>query len=473
MVFGTSNAEQMRLTSTGLGIGTSSPGAKLGVLSADGATTSIVAGATGKLRTFGYADATRGALIDSINTAENTYLPLTLNGSSLLLQTGATTRATLDSSGNLGLGVTPNTWTGTGVKAFQFQNGALAASNTFGTALSFNAYYDNGWKYVSTGATAGRYLIEGNAHSWSTAPSGTAGNAISFTQALTLTADGILLLGATSRQANESMRIGTNGVQNALLIGNSSQNNGAFLGAFNDAALLGVNRNPSSGTFINTSNRATDIVIVGSSTDSYISFETATAANTAPTERARIDSSGNLLVGTTSNTNSAKVFSLATSSGPAFASQGYSGDISNPAALFGKFDNDSTTSQVLVRFTINNNSAGSGQINADGANSAAFGSFSDSRLKENITELAPQLGNIMALRPVEFDYIESEGGGHQTGFIAQEMQEVYPDAVGERAPDGMLTITGWSKTEARLVKAIQEQQAIINSLKARLDAANL
>jgi hypothetical protein len=37
----------------------------------------------------------------------------------------------------------------------------------------------------------------------------------------------------------------------------------------------------------------------------------------------------------------------------------------------------------------------------------------------------------------------------------------------------MLTVTGWSKTEARLVKAIQEQQAMIESLKARLDAANL
>ena len=43
---------------------------------------------------------------------------------------------------------------------------------------------------------------------------------------------------------------------------------------------------------------------------------------------------------------------------------------------------------------------------------------------------------------------------------------------GEDA-NGMLTLTGWSKTEARLVKAIQEQQAIIESLKARLDAANL
>ncbi len=81
-----------------------------------------------------------------------------------------------------------------------------------------------------------------------------------------------------------------------------------------------------------------------------------------------------------------------------------------------------------------------------------------------------QLNNILALRPVEFDYIESEGGGHQIGFIAQEMQEVYPDVVGARDPDSMLTITGWSKTEARLVKAMQEQQALITQLTARITA---
>jgi hypothetical protein len=73
------------------------------------------------------------------------------------------------------------------------------------------------------------------------------------------------------------------------------------------------------------------------------------------------------------------------------------------------------------------------------------------------------------LRPVEFDYIESEGGGHQIGFIAQEMQEIYPDVVGERQ-DEMLTITGWTKTEARLVKAIQEQQSLITQLQADVAA---
>jgi hypothetical protein len=133
----------------------------------------------------------------------------------------------------------------------------------------------------------------------------------------------------------------------------------------------------------------------------------------------------------------------------------------------GKFDNNSTTSQLFVRFTINNDGSGSGQINANGASSAAFGSFSDERLKENIVDLPAQLPNICALRPVEFDY--KDGSGHQIGFIAQEMQAVYPDVVGAGDND-MLMITGWSKTEARLVKAIQEQQALITSLTARIAA---
>jgi hypothetical protein len=184
------------------------------------------------------------------------------------------------------------------------------------------------------------------------------------------------------------------------------------------------------------------------------------------------DASGNLLVGTTSADSRLRVVGPISNANAGVASfvSSTAADTSSCAASFIKFSNNNTTSQVLIRFGIDNYNNGSGQINANGSNAAAFGSFSDRRLKENIVDLPPQLPNIMALRPVEFDYIESEGGGHQTGFIAQEMQEVYPDAVGERAPDGMLTVTGWSKTEARLVKAIQEQQAMIEELKAKVAA---
>ena len=190
------------------------------------------------------------------------------------------------------------------------------------------------------------------------------------------------------------------------------------------------------------------------------------------TEKARINSSGNLLVGTTSQSGKLAVSGDATSVPLVTFYSSTAGDVGQPGLLIGKQDNNTTTSQIILRATILSTGAGAGQINMNGANSLAFGTYSDERLKENIVDLPPQLASILSLRPVEFDYIQSEGGGHQTGFIAQEMQQVYSDAVGERE-DGMLTVSGWDKTTARLVKAIQEQQTIIESLKARLDAANL
>ena len=138
---------------------------------------------------------------------------------------------------------------------------------------------------------------------------------------------------------------------------------------------------------------------------------------------------------------------------------------SNPTLYVDKPSATTSTSQVFMAFTVNSQGALNGQINGNGANQAAFGSTSDARLKENITEIPAQLSNIMALRPVEFDYIASEGGGHQIGFIAQEMEAVFPDSVGERA-DGMKTVTGWNKTEAILVKAIQELKAEFDAYKA-------
>tara|TARA_R110001599_G_scaffold98024_1_gene252287 strand:+ start:400 stop:639 length:240 start_codon:yes stop_codon:yes gene_type:complete len=76
----------------------------------------------------------------------------------------------------------------------------------------------------------------------------------------------------------------------------------------------------------------------------------------------------------------------------------------------------------------------------------------------------------MLLKPCEFDFREGSGfAGHQIGFIAQELQEVYPDAVAE-GDDGMLQIAGWSKQEARLVSALQGAVEKINQLETRIAA---
>ena len=211
----------------------------------------------------------------------------------------------------------------------------------------------------------------------------------------------------------------------------------------------------------------TNVIDDAGSGSSALTFGTFNGSSSG--ERMRITSGGNVTIGSTTALGRLNSFSQTAAVAAMWCSSNYSGDTGYTAMRIDKFDNNVTTSQVFINFSTGNNSNANGQINGNGAGAVAFGSWSDKRLKENIVDLEPQLNNILSLRPVEFDYIESEGGGHQTGFIAQEMQEVYPDAVGERQ-DGMLTVTGWSKTEARLVKAIQEQQAQIEELKALIAA---
>jgi len=197
---------------------------------------------------------------------------------------------------------------------------------------------------------------------------------------------------------------------------------------------------------------------------------------TAGSERMRIDSSGNLLVGTTSSFGVANNGLVVAGSSMVNSNVGIlhirsldSGETADECiASFVSYRNDSTTSNVFIKFAIDQYNTGCGQINANGANQAAFGSFSDSRLKENIVDLPNQLNNIKSLRPVEFDFIKSEGGGHQIGFVAQEVEEIYPDLVGERE-DGMKTLTGIGKMEARLIKAIQEQQTQIEALQSEIN----
>ena len=126
-----------------------------------------------------------------------------------------------------------------------------------------------------------------------------------------------------------------------------------------------------------------------------------------------------------------------------------------------------TSSQGFIAFYVNDGGTPSGHITANGAGAATFNAFSDLRLKENIQPLQGELLKILSLNPVEFDY--KDGSGHQIGFIAQEVEQVYPDTInvlGET--EKMKTIAGWDKTSARLVKAIQELKAELDVAKAQI-----
>lgn len=110
-----------------------------------------------------------------------------------------TERMRLDASGNLGIGVTPSAWAAT-ARALDFSFATVAMDTAGSAVLGFNAFNSSGttWTYKSTDEAALFTVTNGGAFTWRTAPSGTAGTAITFTQALTLTAGGNLLLGGTS-----------------------------------------------------------------------------------------------------------------------------------------------------------------------------------------------------------------------------------------------------------------------------------
>jgi hypothetical protein len=151
-------------------------------------------------------------------TGNGMYLPAT---NTLAWSTNGAEGMRLDSSGNLGLGVTPSAW-GTGIKSFQVGNySALTNSQGGYTWLSNNAFYDTAWKYLTTNRALYYAQDTGDGgHKWFTAPSGTAGNAISFTQAMTLTSGGDLLVGVTSAQtwnSGEGGPIQTGGARPIIL----------------------------------------------------------------------------------------------------------------------------------------------------------------------------------------------------------------------------------------------------------------
>jgi hypothetical protein len=117
-------------------------------------------------------------------------------------------------SGNLGLGVTPSAWyNADNYVALQVGNASLFGRNSANSELYLgtNVFANSSGNTIYiTSNFASRYEQRDGVHKWSTAPSGTAGNAITFTQAMTLTSGGILTLPSTG-----SVEIGYGSVQNA------------------------------------------------------------------------------------------------------------------------------------------------------------------------------------------------------------------------------------------------------------------
>ncbi len=170
-------------------------------------------------------------------------------------------------------------------------------------------------------------------------------------------------------------------------------------------------------------------------------------------ERARINSNGNFLVGTSST------FDI---------TSGATTQLSGQCAVF-----SAGSPNTIMSFYNSTQSARVGFIGSNG-NSTSYNSGSDYRLKENVVGIASALDAVQGMRPVTFTWKYSPASGVFSGFIAHELQQIWPEAVsGEKdavCRDGVTPdyqAVDQSKLVPLLVAALQELAAKVAALEAR------
>ena len=381
--------------------------------------------------------------------------------------------ARFDSAGNFGLGVTPSAWgTGAGTKALQIGGGlSLFAQNSGSSQYSFltaNAYQNSSLTFTyqnSDYATA--YRQNAGTHAWFTAPSGTAGNAITFTQAMTLDASGNLGVGTSSPTAKVHSAI------NSLTFPSIIASNASDYDQFQ---IRQPTRGGNFGWSCSGAGSENYVVIDRQRSDQVLEIHGTTNHiwNISNAEKMRIDSSGNLLVGVTSGNEN--VIQKDRAGNIAF--QVVNSNSSTPYGMNIQFSaaapNDSTRSFLTAYDT----SLTRAQIRSNGglANySANDVNLSDQREKTNLAPAKSYLDVICAIPVQTFNYIDQnmeDDGGLTLGVVAQDVQTVAPELVMESnwAKDGdepkMRLSIYQTDLQYALMKCIQEQQALITQLQA-------
>ena len=239
---------------------------------------------------------------------------------------------------------------------------------------------------------------------------------------------------------------------------------------------LQVNGGITVGSDTNADNRSRFYESFGLVIDAGVTNARPILFRTQGAERARIDSSGNLLVGTTSGT-----------------ARGFFAQDANASSIQTAQTNASFSGNALNLRVNRNTSNGSYNFigcaregvadvffvrdsgNVVNANNS-YGAISDIKLKENVTDATPKLEKLNQVRVVNYNLIGDEQ--KQLGVIAQELEQIFPGMIDE-SPDrdkegndlGTTTKSvKYSVFVPMLIKAIQEQQAIINQLKADVAA---
>jgi len=312
----------------------------------------------------------------------------------------------LDASGNLGLGVTPSaSWTGGSV--LQQGVGALYENSSLGTYdLTYNSVRtaSNSYVYALSSLAATRFQQRDGAFNFFTAPSGTAGNAITFTQAMTLDASGNLAVGGTTNKVT-----GLSGSGNGLTVQGSASPTIGIYDTSDTSYVLSLGQIDSASYIWNGAN-------------GFMAF------GTNNSERARITSSGEFLVGTA---NAISGFSSCKLT--AVSSAGSYFQVTGGAAEFNYVHNTATTGDNgFLAFGTEASFATRGSITYNRAGGlVAYNTTSDYRAKDIIGPVANSGETIDALKV----YSGKMKGAtvERPMLIAHEAQAVTPYAVtGEK-----------------------------------------
>ena len=276
---------------------------------------------------------------------------------------------------------------------------------------------------------------------------------------------------AVGYQAGYSNTTGTANAFCGAYAGYSSVSNSycTFIGEYAGYATTGVTNTfvgQASGYLVTS---GTNNTILGTYSGNQGGLDIRTANNYivlsdgAGNPRGIFDSSGNLLVGTTTNTTNTK------------ATFSYDGNSVNGMGII-----DSTGTTAGTRYSMFFQ-RGTGTTVGSISTTTTLTSYnisSDRRLKENVFPLTNGLSSVLALKPSQYNYI-SDPNTQIQGFIADELQQVIPHAVTGEAnavdEEGNPIYQGVDASflVPHLVSAIQEQQALITTMQAKLKDAGI
>jgi hypothetical protein len=354
------------------------------------------------------------------------------SATALTLQSAGTTAVTIDTSQNVGIGGTPTS----GFK-LDVATGAIRSSVTSG-----GSGFEAGW------STASSYTFLQSYNRGTSAPADLAiwGTNTRFlygsgaTEGMRIDSSGNVGIGTTS--IPETLTVKPNGTGGNLglnLVNNASNLSGV---------LFGTNATPATSyTYIKADGRSSG----------FITF------STNDTERMRIDSSGNVFIGTTTanpGQNNSNTGTMFTSGGRLFMQN------SGADSIMGRNTNGTLLS-------IRQSGTEVGAINVT-TTATSYVTSSDYRLKENVSPMTGALAKVAQLKPVTYKW-KADGSDGQ-GFIAHELQAIVPDCVsGDKDAvdaDGNPIYQGidTSFLVATLTAALQETKALIDTQAETINA---